>query len=60
MPNSTTDHNTLAYQQCLKRDRLVIPKKKKKLNYFRGQAGWAKITSEVDKLTTMACHQAKK
>jgi hypothetical protein len=30
------------------------------MTLFRGQASWAKMTSVVDKLTTVACHPTKK
>jgi hypothetical protein len=46
--------------QCLFRDRLVIPVLNKKMMLFRGEASWAKMTSYGDKLTALACHPTKK
>jgi hypothetical protein len=31
-----------------------------KVTSFRGQASWAKMTSPVTRLTTLACHLAKR
>jgi hypothetical protein len=45
--------------QCLQRDRLVIPECKQNMTSLRGQASSDKMKSLKEKLTAPACHPTK-
>jgi hypothetical protein len=49
----------LLNDQCLVRNRLVIPEFEHNMMSLRGQASWAKMTSLRGKQTALVCHLTK-